>query len=335
MPTKIQLKRGLKQNLPILSEGEPAFTTDTKEFYIGNGTENFNMSPSGQNIIVNGNFQISLTEEDGAYPTRVVTPGTGMYIYGNFYISNDISATGDITITRTFTNGFITLDCTDAIPTLEYRERISRYKSGASTYDWVQSNLNQYFTLSYDASNDTNTDVTVKCGIPTSLSDLIIPSVNKRISHTFQLSYYPNGYMSIVLLNMASSFTGSFTVGNFKLEQGLYSSKYTPNAAIYDLACLNQVYQGFTTYQLPFSQTTDYLHFYVPNQILFPYGDSYTITLSNVTIVELPSMSPQTGFTNTASIDPTYGLIEISCYKQNHGLTEAAAYIQGYMDFRP
>jgi hypothetical protein len=37
---KIRFKRGLKTNLPVLDEGEPAFTTDTEEFFIGSQTGN-------------------------------------------------------------------------------------------------------------------------------------------------------------------------------------------------------------------------------------------------------------------------------------------------------
>ena len=40
MANKIQFKRGLKANLPTLSVGEPAFTTDSKDLYIGSDTGN-------------------------------------------------------------------------------------------------------------------------------------------------------------------------------------------------------------------------------------------------------------------------------------------------------
>lgn len=40
MSTKIQFKRGAEANLPILASGEPAWTTDKKRFYIGDGTAN-------------------------------------------------------------------------------------------------------------------------------------------------------------------------------------------------------------------------------------------------------------------------------------------------------
>lgn len=46
---KIQVKRGLSANLPILGIGEPGFTTDTKRFYIGDGTRNIEFSQTNHN----------------------------------------------------------------------------------------------------------------------------------------------------------------------------------------------------------------------------------------------------------------------------------------------
>lgn len=46
MANKIQLKRGLKSKLPTLSSGEPAYTTDSHELYIGTGSGNVNMGGS-------------------------------------------------------------------------------------------------------------------------------------------------------------------------------------------------------------------------------------------------------------------------------------------------
>lgn len=42
MANKIQLRRGLKSKLPTLSSGEPGYTTDTRELYIGTGSGNVN-----------------------------------------------------------------------------------------------------------------------------------------------------------------------------------------------------------------------------------------------------------------------------------------------------
>lgn len=56
MSQKIKIKRGLKNSLPTLDIGEPAFCTDTKELYIGSSTENVlvgtNPSSSSNNTYV-------------------------------------------------------------------------------------------------------------------------------------------------------------------------------------------------------------------------------------------------------------------------------------------
>lgn len=55
MANKIQFKRGIKANLPILNVGEPAFTTDTNEFYIGNGSSNIEFSKQSDLNLLNTN----------------------------------------------------------------------------------------------------------------------------------------------------------------------------------------------------------------------------------------------------------------------------------------
>lgn len=44
MANKIQIRRGLKQDLPLLSIGEPALTTDSLEVYVGGGTQNIELA---------------------------------------------------------------------------------------------------------------------------------------------------------------------------------------------------------------------------------------------------------------------------------------------------
>ncbi len=46
MANKILLRRGLKSKLPTLSAGEPAYTTDSREFFMGTGSGNVNMGGS-------------------------------------------------------------------------------------------------------------------------------------------------------------------------------------------------------------------------------------------------------------------------------------------------
>ena len=43
MANKIQVRRGLKSNMPTLSVGEIGYATDTRETYIGTGSGNVNM----------------------------------------------------------------------------------------------------------------------------------------------------------------------------------------------------------------------------------------------------------------------------------------------------
>ena len=46
MANRIQLRRGIKSKLPTLTQGEPAFVTDTRELFIGTGSGNVNIGGS-------------------------------------------------------------------------------------------------------------------------------------------------------------------------------------------------------------------------------------------------------------------------------------------------
>ena len=48
MANKIQVKRGVEANIPILDVGEPAFTTDTKKPFIGTDTGNMELATKEQ-----------------------------------------------------------------------------------------------------------------------------------------------------------------------------------------------------------------------------------------------------------------------------------------------
>lgn len=59
MANKIQLRRGTFATLPALSAGEPAFCTDTKQLFIGDGTTNIDITaPDKEDHIINGGFDI-------------------------------------------------------------------------------------------------------------------------------------------------------------------------------------------------------------------------------------------------------------------------------------
>ncbi len=83
MANKIQFKRGVKANLPTLSVGEPAFTTDTKEFFIGDGTTNIRIKGAQD---INGDMKTSV------YDTTMKQ--TDVYAYAD-------SKVGDLTTLTT------------------------------------------------------------------------------------------------------------------------------------------------------------------------------------------------------------------------------------------
>lgn len=60
---EIRVKRGLKANLPVLKEGEPAYCTDTKEYYIG--------TPEG-NVLVGSQTSGGDTGGGGSVPSNVI-----------------------------------------------------------------------------------------------------------------------------------------------------------------------------------------------------------------------------------------------------------------------
>lgn len=55
MARKLQIKRGLKKNMPALAEGEMGFATDEKKVYVGTGTENVPVSIATKTDVGLGN----------------------------------------------------------------------------------------------------------------------------------------------------------------------------------------------------------------------------------------------------------------------------------------
>lgn len=82
----IQFKRGDEADLPILESGEPAFTTDTKDLYIGTGTENVQIA-GDQSYTYTQDVPMSvwsITLPDGfkQYPSVTVTDSAGTQVFG-------------------------------------------------------------------------------------------------------------------------------------------------------------------------------------------------------------------------------------------------------------
>lgn len=90
MSNKIQIKRGVKAKLPVLSVGEPAFTTDTKEFFIGDGVSNVefakqvDLQATNNQLSVLANKVNSHIAQGGVSPkllVRTTDPGSEAAVY--------------------------------------------------------------------------------------------------------------------------------------------------------------------------------------------------------------------------------------------------------------
>ena len=91
MSQTIQVKRGLKADLPILASGEFGFCTDTKEIYIGDGIIN---NPVGDTTYSHQQIAPSqvwvINHELGRYPSVNVVDSAGTLVLGDIkYISEN------------------------------------------------------------------------------------------------------------------------------------------------------------------------------------------------------------------------------------------------------
>jgi hypothetical protein len=117
MSTTIKIKRGLKTNLPTLSEGELAYCTDTNELFIGTATGNelVNQDLDTDEYIVSGTFNdetgdLVLTRSDSQDIT-INLDGRYLqsYIDTNDFVSSADFTSGTLTLTRT-DSGTITVN---------------------------------------------------------------------------------------------------------------------------------------------------------------------------------------------------------------------------------
>lgn len=85
---KLQLRRGTKANLPTLASGELGFCTDTKEIYVGDGSEN---------TLVGGAITITGTLAAGStsltFSNSLIATSSTIDIYTSTYGVNPASVT--------------------------------------------------------------------------------------------------------------------------------------------------------------------------------------------------------------------------------------------------
>lgn len=82
----IQINRGNEDNLPILQEGEPAFSTDTKKLYIGTGTENIQITGdqtyTHTQSVPSTEWIVTLPEGFKRFPSVTIMDSAGTQVYG-------------------------------------------------------------------------------------------------------------------------------------------------------------------------------------------------------------------------------------------------------------
>lgn len=82
----IQLKRGNEVDLPILESGEPAFTTDTNNLYIGTGAENVQIAGDQTYTHIQSvpsiEWIVQLPEGFKKFPSATITDSAGTQVYG-------------------------------------------------------------------------------------------------------------------------------------------------------------------------------------------------------------------------------------------------------------
>lgn len=120
MASKIQLRRGTFATLPTLSAGEPAFCTDIKKLYIGDGTKNIIINAGntlvGVNVAAYGtSITWGQTIPNPPYHTAINWPKTfaeitGCNMFNNAVSGSCMAATGDSTNVNSFCNRVDTED---------------------------------------------------------------------------------------------------------------------------------------------------------------------------------------------------------------------------------
>jgi hypothetical protein len=144
---KIQIKRGLSANLPsAAADGELLYTTDTKCFYLGNGTGS------------------ALTKFENA--TQLANYLAGKSDVGHLHTSSDVTnfntaVDGRITLQKGVANGIATLDSGGKIPNSQIP---STFKEAKVVVDIPARDALSAFTGMHALVLDASADSTVETG---------------------------------------------------------------------------------------------------------------------------------------------------------------------------
>lgn len=143
----IQIKRGLAANLPVeAASGELLFTTDTKKFYIGNGTGN--PLTEFENAIQLANYLSAKSDVGHTHPVSDVT---------DFNTSVDAR----ITLQKGVANGVASLDINGKVPSTQIP---STFKEAHVVADIAARDALTAFSGMHALVLDATADATVESG---------------------------------------------------------------------------------------------------------------------------------------------------------------------------
>lgn len=224
MANKLKLKRGIHQNLPVLDVGEPAFTTDTKELYIGSATGNILIGSKVDDdtiklneynqIYVNAIAMVKITGLANALGLKVEETRK----INNYTLQNDIVLDADDIKVDDATSSFHNKTIQESLEDLE------------DDIDGII--IPTVPTISTDILNDANSDV--KTASPKAVKTY----VDNKVASTYKASgslapgAISNALLVVGNLGNVYNITGSFTTTADFLEGAGHTHEAGTNIAV-------------------------------------------------------------------------------------------------------
>ena len=166
--SKIQIRRGLAQDLPNLSSGEMAWSTDTQELWIGNGSDTGEHSPNpgGKTLIyttpVVANL-VAISANVTANSANIAILQTEVNALGGSPINVSYgSSTSGIVTTTTANNATISYTLTQG----------TKQRTGSFRMSYVKSAGVVSFDEEYDEANGT-TDIVFTANASTTNANIL------------------------------------------------------------------------------------------------------------------------------------------------------------------
>lgn len=340
--TTIKLKRGPKSNLGLLSSGEPAFTTDTKELFIGDGTTNnlINSSTASTigNFLTNGNFQV-LDDVKLNTGNDVVVGGTSKWLYGPYIFQN--YGVNDLTIKSSAVGvsepeGMLSFASTQTTRfSIGYRHPLS--------YTGLHSLTGKTVSLSFDydiVGQPSPVNFTYGMGGATKSGTLPANSRGRWSGSFVVTQTNPISNIEYYLFDMTDTFnTAAYPVrfGNFKLELGNTATPFVPFPYLVDRAAVNVLYKRVSTVTRVSKVQA--------NTLSAPFGETINsdfniggttpprFTLGLTTSVIKLDGTLVTGF-GFSVVTQSPGNYVIQASKNAHGMTDGSIIVDCLIDYR-